>query len=123
MRSIVRNVRVGVVVIVCVAITGYACYEARNLVRGPILSVEAPTNGMTTEQPLVEVYGTARNITAITLNDRPITTDEHGVFKEEITLSPGYNITEITGRDRFGREKKILIEITRQETKDQLVKK
>lgn len=115
--------RVGMAVIVCVAVAGYACYEARNLVRGPILSIETPTNGMTTKQPLVEVQGTARNITAITLNDRPITTDESGVFKEEITLSPGYNIAEITGRDRFGREKKILIEITRQETKDQLVKK
>ncbi len=123
MRSIIKSVRGGAVIAVCVAIAGYTCYEARNLVLGPILQIEQPISGMSTKQPIVEIHGTARNITSITLNDRPITTDESGVFKEEITLSPGYNITKVTGKDRFGREKKILIEITRQESKEQLVYK
>lgn len=124
MKSIVRNARGIVIIAVCCVIVGYTAFESRNLLGGPILSLEEPTNGMTTKQPVVEVRGTARNIVAITLNDRPITTDESGVFSAEVPLSVGYNVTKIAVEDRFGRKKEQLIEITRKESlKEELGRK
>lgn len=112
------------IIAVCCVIVGYTAFESRNLLGGPILSLEEPTNGMTTKQPVVEVRGTARNIVAITLNDRPITTDESGVFSAEVPLSVGYNVTKIAVEDRFGRKKEQLIEITRKESlKEELGRK
>ena len=123
MKSIVRNARGGIIALICISIAGYACYEAKNLVLGPIVKIDEPINGMSTESPMVEIHGSARNIVSISLNGRQITTDESGVFSEEIPLSPGYNIAELALRDRFGREKDTLIEMTRKELPGQLTRK
>ena len=123
MRSKVEKVRVSIIALICVAIAGYALYEARNIIQGPTISIEEPTNGMTTRQSLLEVRGRTKNISSITLNDRPITVDESGVFKEEITLGTGYNIAKVVVEDRFGRQKVALVEIIREESVDGLVVK
>ena len=108
--------------LVCLLIALYATFEARNIVRGPIISVEQPVNGATTISPLIEVRGRAKNISSIFLNDRPITVDEAGLFSEEITLGSGLNVVKVAGRDRFGREKEILVEIIRKD-RNELVRK
>lgn len=123
MISKVEKVRVSIIALVCIAIAGYALYETRNIIMGPVILVDEPTNGATTRQSLLEVRGRTKNISSITLNDRPITVDESGIFREEITLATGYNIAKISGRDRFGRQKEILVEIIREEGTDGLVVK
>ncbi|MEK7185247.1 MAG: hypothetical protein AAB726_01365 [Patescibacteria group bacterium] len=121
MISKIEKVRVSIIALICVAIAGYALYEARNIIAGPVIFVDEPTNGATTRQSLLEVRGRTKNISSITLNDRPITVDESGIFKEEITLTTGYNVAKVSGQDRFGRQKEILVEIIREESLDGLV--
>lgn len=119
----IPSVRVGIIVAICFIIAAYASYEARNVVRGPMLSVETPVSGMTTEETSVSLRGTAKNIVSITLNDRPITTDEHGLFAEDVSLPPGHSIVKVAAQDKFGRSKNILIEIIRKEAQEGLVRK
>ncbi|MDP2705258.1 MAG: hypothetical protein U1D31_02860 [Patescibacteria group bacterium] len=98
----------------CVAVFVLAIYlfhQGQSLIEGPILSVRSPINGATFASPLVEIWGTSKNISSIQLNDRPIFIDEEGFFKEKLLLSSGYNIIKFSGSDRFGRVKETFLEL------------
>lgn len=81
----------------------YAYAQSENLIQGPRIEIESPENGSTANDPLVKITGSAENISHIRLNDRPIFIDDEGRFSEVLLLLPGYNIIEITARDRFER--------------------
>lgn len=83
-------------------IIGYTAFQANKIIRGPIINIDFPKNGSTINSTLVEISGTAKNIAYINLNDRKIYTDIDGHFKEELLLSPGYNIIKLDARDKFG---------------------
>ncbi len=80
----------------------YALFQARLLIAGPILTLEAPRTPNQSER-VIEVVGSARNVSAITLNDRPIFTDEEGYFRERVILEHGYTIMTVRAIDRYGR--------------------
>jgi hypothetical protein len=84
-------------------IVGYGGFRAKNLVTGPELTVSSPASGTLLADPLVEIKGTAKNISFLTLNDNKIYTDESGVWSEKILLSYGYNVMTVKAKDRFGR--------------------
>lgn len=84
-------------------IIGYSLFQARNIIRGPQITLANPLNGTTIENPLVRVTGNAANITFITLNNRQIFVDGQGNFAEELLLSPGYNVWTLQAKDKFGR--------------------
>lgn len=86
-----------------VILFGYAGSKAKNLISGPTINISSPASGSVVEQPLVEIEGTAKNISFLTLNDGKIFTDESGIFKEKLLLSYGYNVITVAAKDRFGR--------------------
>ena len=49
-----------------------------------------------------KIIGNAKNATNLTLNGREISVDQEGNFNETIALLPGYNIINITAKDKFG---------------------
>ncbi|MDO8482401.1 MAG: hypothetical protein Q7S86_01120 [bacterium] len=112
-----------IVILVLSAIGGYALYESRNIINGPQLALEEPKNGLSTSNSTIEIKGQAQNISSISINDRKITVDEAGWFKEKILLSVGYNIIKISVYDKFGRAKETLMELVRMEQKEGLVRK
>ncbi|PIT90925.1 hypothetical protein COU17_03130 [Candidatus Kaiserbacteria bacterium CG10_big_fil_rev_8_21_14_0_10_49_17] len=85
-------------------IGGYTLYEMRNVILGPTVSISSPATGTRSTEQLITVEGIARNISRISLNDRPIFVDESGVFKEQLLLPFGYSIMTLKASDRFGRE-------------------
>ena len=82
----------------------YLGFQARHLIRGPIITLDQSLP-QTSAERFVTVTGTTANIVAITLNGRPIFTDERGHFAETILLEEGYSIITILAEDRFGRER------------------
>ena len=86
-----------------IAIIGYGLFTSRHLIEGPIVTIDSPKDGATETSPLVEIDGTAQNITFISLDDRQIYIDENGHFSEKLLLQPGYSIIKIYAKDRFGR--------------------
>lgn len=96
-------IKIAVIILLLGAISGYAFFQARNLIKGPELLVRTPTNGTTTTSSLISLSGTAKNISFISLNDRQIYVDKNGNFDEELILAPGYNVWTLQAKDKFGR--------------------
>lgn len=82
-------------ILVFVFILAYAFSGIKELILGPRLSILAPKNGALFDKELMAVRGEVKNIASLTLNDRPIFTDEKGVFKEKLLLYEGYNILKL----------------------------
>lgn len=105
-----------IIIIILTGIASYSLFQARNLIRGPVVNIESPKNGEATEKPLVEIKGQAKNISYITLNDRQIFVDKEGIFNQKLLLFNGYNIVKISAKDKFGRETNKIIELIYKET-------
>lgn len=107
--KIIKN---SVYVLLLLFLIGYAIFNSRIFIAGPKLVIENPENGSTVEEnPLIKVEGKAYNIAFIELNGKQINVNESSEFSEPVLLYPGYNIIEISARDKFEREveKKIKI--------------
>lgn len=89
----------------------YVVFMARNLIRGAGIEIVTPTNGSTATTSVVRVEGRVENASHIYLNGTKIFTDENGDFHEVAVIPEGYSIVEIRAVDRFGREKRRLVEV------------
>ena len=95
-RLILGVVIVGILVL-------YGMFQARLLISGPTFTLTHEVS--TVEQDrVVIITGIAENIISLTLNDRPIFTDDNGNFSEILVLPDGYTIMTLRARDRYGRE-------------------
>jgi hypothetical protein len=81
----------------------YTAIEIKDLVRGPQINISSPENGSSFVNPQIKIKGSAKLITSLAMNNRPVYTDEQGNFSEKLILLPGYNIIGFTAKDRFGR--------------------
>ena len=93
-----------IIILFLIALFGYGVFEVWNYATGPKLTILSPKNGIAVSESLITITGQGKNISEITLNDRPITVDETGHFSEKILLSYGYNVLELKAKDRFGKE-------------------
>ena len=99
------NIRLFVVIVSALLLISYGIFNARNLIIGPTIEIFSPAATETeTAENVITVKGRAKNITFISLNERPIFVDPEGLFEEKLLLSPGSNIIEIKARDRFKKE-------------------
>ena len=98
-------------------VVGYAYLKTKDYIAVPQIIIISPLNGSSVSSPLIEIVGTAKNISFISLNDRPIFIDESGNFKEKLLLYSGYNIMSVKAEDRYKRtvEKTIELILTPQE--------
>ncbi|HXK39976.1 MAG TPA: hypothetical protein VJ837_04040 [Candidatus Paceibacterota bacterium] len=101
MRS--RAIRRTVLSAAVILVLGYALFEARGLLRGPVITIETPRPGETLTDPLARAVGRAENVSSITMNSRAIFISEKGRIDEPLALLPGYNEITFLGTDRFGK--------------------
>lgn len=97
-------------------IIGYGLFQSKKIIGGPKISLSSPTPGQVVHRSDVDITGVATNISAISLNDRPIFIDESGNFSEKLMLYPGYNIIKIRAEDKFGSSVEKDIEMVYQQT-------
>lgn len=83
-------------------IVGYGIFQSKKIISGPKIVINSPTSGQTLNKSDIDISGVATNISAISLNDRPIFIDESGKFSEKLMLYPGYNIIKLRAEDKFG---------------------
>lgn len=106
-----KIVRIAVFLFFFFIIAGYSYFRSIDFIKGPLVFIESHESGETVNDNLLELTGSAKNISFITLNDGQIYTNEEGKFNEKLLLSPGYNIIKLSVRDRYAREKEEIIEI------------
>ena len=103
-----RNILKIICIIIAVGIFSfYLFFQARFLIAGPQITLEnePPTQN---NIRMIELKGTAHNITHLWLNDRPIYTNEDGEFNEALVIENGYTITTLRAKDRYDRETKLV---------------
>lgn len=93
----------GIALVIC-AFIGYAIFQARFLLTGPVITLQNIPEVVQTER-LITLEGTAQNIVYLTLNGRQIYTDKNGYFKEALVLENGYTIATLQAHDRYGRSR------------------
>lgn len=86
-----------------IIIFSYGLYEAHDLIFGPVLIINTPTDGQTVNDPLIKIEGQAKRIAKIFINGRQFFTRDDGSFEEPLLLGYGYNIIEVKVQDQFGR--------------------
>ncbi len=91
---------------VCILL-GYLVFQARFLIQGPRITLTDEPASVQNER-IVTISGHARNISKITINDRPMFTDKAGYFTEALVLENGYTIATIAATDRYGRETQVV---------------
>src|SRR4051812_34912761 len=89
----------------------YSLFQARSLILGPELRIDSPKEDTTIPAGVTTIKGTAKNISFLSLDDRRIYTDIEGHFAEELVMQPGINIIKLGAKDRFGREKVLLVRV------------
>lgn len=82
----------------------YGFFNARKLIEGPQVEVFEPTSGLESKINPISIKGVAKNITYLSLNDKPIAVNTSGIFEERLLLSPGYNTIRIYAKDRFKQD-------------------
>lgn len=110
-RKVKELIRFWIAIAAILVIVGYGAWRAKDLALGPRLEVLSPATGTLSGDALIEIRGTAKNISYLTLNGDKIFTDEAGNWKEEVLLSYGYNIMTLEAKDRFGRTEKKTLEL------------
>lgn len=88
----------------------YAYYEARGLLYGP--RIDVPSQVTVVHEPFVTIQGTAKRISQLTMNGKPVTVTEEGVFKEPYLLSEGYNRIALWASDKYGRTRERVVQIS-----------
>lgn len=86
-----------------IALALYGLFEARFLIEGPVIVLEAPRSGSAVAGPLIHITGEARNIAFLTIDGAQAYTDQSGRFDKIIAPPPGYTVVEVAAKDRFGR--------------------
>ncbi len=104
-------IKIAAAAIVLVALSFYVYFQSREYLSGPVIEIISPRNGSMVEESFIEIRGRARNISYLSLNDREITTDTEGNFKEALLLAPGLGIITLKARDTFKRERKESLEL------------
>lgn len=94
-------------------IAGYAWYETKDLVAGPVLEMVSPQNGSSFNRDLVRIKGRAYNISSLSLNGKKIYISNDNEFSEARVLSPGNNIFVMEASDKYGKTAKETLQFYR----------
>jgi len=88
-----------------IAVVALIGYNMRDSILGTPLSISTAKDGSTITTPFLPIHGTARHARSLSINGREVTIDREGVFTDEVVLSQGYNIVEVSLTDQFGGQK------------------
>lgn len=91
------------IILMIVLFSGYVLFQARHIIRGPILTVVEPSASALIEGPLVTVRGKTDYAVNLLISGRKIMVNEEGVFEETLPLPLGYSVMTIEAEDRYGR--------------------
>lgn len=110
-NGIKKILKLGIILIIVLIVLGYAYFASHTFLNGPEIIVTEPRTGISTTTSSIKIIGKALRIQDITLNGRPIIIDDEGNFDENLILAPGYNVSLLRARDKFGRTTEYKIDL------------
>lgn len=86
-------------------------YNTKDIIFGAPLSINTVSDGATVADSFLPISGNAKHSFEVEINGRPIALSKNGAFNDGVVLSPGYNVVEVKGQDRFGRTKSKMLHL------------
>ncbi|MEI6022417.1 MAG: hypothetical protein WCQ32_01060 [bacterium] len=83
---------------------GFIYHNSKDALFGAKLSVTIAPDGSTITDSTLPIEGYAPKVKSVTINQHPVAIDTAGHFKDEVLLSPGYNIIEVSTIDSFNKK-------------------
>ncbi len=80
----------------------YSLFRSNYLISGVKIKNVNILDGAKATNNIIELTGNAKNAINLTLNGREISINEAGDFNETFVLLKGYNVVNITAKDKFG---------------------
>ncbi len=96
-------IKIFAVVFVVVLLGVYFFIQARPFLVGPKISLSTPQRGEVFNNSYIKIEGIALGAESFSLNGRNVLLDSSGRFSEGLILAKGYNIIELSAKDRFGK--------------------
>ena len=112
-----KTIILGLSLLVALAALAYVANEIRSVLAPPYLSVTEPSTDQTIAGNSVVVSGKAEAGAEVFINNQPVLTDSSGQFNENLLLSTGLNVIEITEKNKFNKISKVTRLITSQPEK------
>ena len=106
MNKPIKILKITFFIVIFLVASAYSYYQTKGYLAGPVLEITEPLNNSTQYQSNISIKGNAKNISYISMNGRQIYTNPEGEFEENILLSKGYNIIDISAKDKYERETK-----------------
>ena len=99
----ISRLRLALIALLILLFGAYVLFQARHVMRGPILSVTEPSQSAVIEGPLITVRGRTDNAVNLLISGRKVLVNEEGAFEETLPLPLGYSVMTIEAEDRYGR--------------------
>ena len=96
-----RIIKLGVLAVITLSVMSYLGFQVRSVMQPPMLVVETPTDGSTTDHPVISVSGEIKEEGSIYVNKEVVLPSMDGTFRTEVTLERGMNIITIEGKKRY----------------------
>lgn len=106
-----KELLIGGVVSVLFVIGVYLYQEFRSFVSDPYLVVMEPINGARVVEAGLRLSGKADARAVVSVNDALVLVASDGNFYEDLVLHPGQNTIVVVAKNRFDKEKKIVLSV------------
>ncbi len=114
MRAVVvtpRMIVLGCVVVLVLSGVFYLYKEVGSFASTPRLVIMNPPNNYSTDGNSVMVEGITERDVKLFINDQPVSVDDDGKFREELTVQSGANVVNVRAVNRFEKEESEVITI------------
>jgi hypothetical protein len=116
-----RKLIVGFSVLIALAAVIYIFIQIRSVLAPPYLSITEPLSDQTVSSDSIVISGKGEVGASIFINSQPVLTGSNGEFTENLLLSPGLNVVEISEKNKFNKTSSITRQITSQPMQDKPV--
>ncbi|MFC1756722.1 hypothetical protein ACFLZC_00995 [Patescibacteria group bacterium] len=97
-------IKISAVVVVAIILSFYFFHQAKAFLLGPQLTIDFPEDGQVLGDAFISVRGKTLNTVLLMVDGKQILTDSFGSFSKSLILAEGYNIIELSAKDKFDRE-------------------
>lgn len=99
------------VVILSLFIFGYLFYQYYNFTRPPEINIVSPVPDQIINQKMVVVEGQTDGEASLTVNNQPVSVNEDGNFRTEVSIYESTSQIEFVAKKRSGKETRVIIKI------------
>jgi hypothetical protein len=109
-----KTLVIAVSVLLALAAVLYVGNQIRSVLAVPFLEILEPASDITTESNSMIISGRAEIGADVFINSQAVLTDSSGQFTENLLLSGGLNVIEVSAQNKFGKISKITRQINSQ---------